>query len=200
MPALKTGIFAFKYPEQKPQEAKNNPCAFQENLSKNERLLFYLFQIFLLMKARNLRVTKRFTMDMAHALWGYDGPCKNIHGHTYHLSVTLLGTPSPDLQDTKLGMVIDFGDLKRIVHEQIISRYDHALVLNDGAPYSKSDLITSEFEKVILVPYQPTCENLLLHFVDALQHHFQQNPRLISVRLEETPTSYAEWLATDNPQ
>ncbi len=152
------------------------------------------------MKARNLRVTKRFTMDMAHALWGYDGPCKNIHGHTYHLSVTLLGTPSPDLQDTKLGMVIDFGDLKRIVHEQIISRYDHALVLNDGAPYSKSDLITSEFEKVILVPYQPTCENLLLHFVEALQHHFQQNPRLISVRLEETPTSYAEWLATDNPQ
>jgi 6-pyruvoyltetrahydropterin/6-carboxytetrahydropterin synthase len=150
------------------------------------------------MKPQRLRVTKRFTMDMAHALWGYDGPCKNIHGHTYHLSVTLLGTPSQNSSDTKLGMVIDFGDLKRIVHEQIISRFDHALVLNEDAPYSKSDLITSEFEKVILVPYQPTCENLLLHFVEGLQAHFKSDPLLISARLEETPTSFAEWMAGDN--
>ncbi|MBS1615893.1 MAG: 6-carboxytetrahydropterin synthase [Bacteroidetes bacterium] len=150
------------------------------------------------MKPRYLRVTKRFTMDMAHALWGYDGPCKNIHGHTYHLSVTLLGAPSQDLQDTKLGMVIDFGDLKSIVHEQIISRYDHALVLNDQAPYSKADLITAEFEKVILVPFQPTCENLLLYFVEKLQVHFHKEPKLISVRLEETPTSFAEWRAEDH--
>ncbi len=150
------------------------------------------------MKPQRLRVTKRFTMDMAHALWGYDGPCKNIHGHTYHLSVTLIGTPTQAPDHVKLGMVIDFGDLKRLVHEHIISRFDHALVLNEAAPYSQSDLITSEFEKVILVPFQPTCENLLLHFVAALQGHFRDEPALISARLEETPTSYAEWTAEDN--
>lgn len=150
------------------------------------------------MKPQRLRVTKRFTIDMAHALWGYDGPCKNIHGHTYHLSVTLLGTPRQNPDDVKLGMVIDFSDLKKVVHEQIISRFDHALVLNEEAPYSKSDLITSEFEKVILVPYQPTCENLLLHFVEMLQAHFRSEPMLIAARLEETPTSFAEWLAEDN--
>lgn len=150
------------------------------------------------MTPQRLRVTKRFTMDMAHALWGYDGPCKNIHGHTYHLSVTLLGTPEQNPHAVKLGMVIDFSDLKRVVHEHIISRFDHALVLNEGAPYSKSDLITSEFEKVILMPFQPTCENLLLHFVEALQAHFKADPMLISARLEETPTSFAEWMAGDN--
>lgn len=145
-----------------------------------------------------MRVTKRFTIDMAHALWGYDGPCKNIHGHTYHLSVTLIGAPIQDNGDVKLGMVMDFGDLKRIVKEMILDHFDHALVLNELAPYSKSDVITSEFEKVMLVPYQPTCENLLLHFVTLLSDHFNNGPTLVSIRLEETPTSYAEWNASDN--
>lgn len=145
-----------------------------------------------------MRVTKRFTIDMAHALWGYDGPCKNIHGHTYHLSVTLIGSPIQDSNDVKLGMVMDFGDLKKIVKEQILDRFDHALVLNEVAPYSKSDVITSEFEKVMLVPYQPTCENLLLHFVELLKAFFSNEPTLVSIRLEETPTSYAEWNAGDN--
>ncbi len=135
---------------------------------------------------------------MAHALYGYDGPCKNIHGHTYHLSVTLMGTPIMDSSDVKLGMVVDFGDLKAIVKDTILNTYDHALVLNEDAPYSKSEVISNEFEKVILVPYQPTCENLLLSFVEKLKPLFPVNNQLISIRLEETPTSFAEWNASDN--
>lgn len=135
---------------------------------------------------------------MAHALFGYDGPCKNIHGHTYHLSVTLMGIPIQDGGDVKLGMVVDFGDLKAIVKAQILDTYDHALVLNDNAPYSKSEVISNEFEKVILVPYQPTCENLLLSFVEKLKPLFSEDKKLISIRLEETPTSFAEWNAGDN--
>lgn len=135
---------------------------------------------------------------MAHALYGYDGPCKNIHGHTYHLSVTLMGAPIRDSDDVKLGMVIDFGDLKSIVKEQIINIYDHALVLNEQAPYSKSEVIANEFEKVILVPFQPTCENLLLHFVDSIKNLFPAHIKLVSIRLDETPTSFAEWFLNDN--
>ena len=150
------------------------------------------------MISQKVRVTKKFTIDMAHALFGYDGPCKNIHGHTYHLSVTLLGTPIQNSEDVKLGMVIDFGDLKGIVKAQILDTYDHALVLNDQAPYSKSEVISNEFEKVILVPYQPTCENLLLNFVEKLTPFFTEEKKLVSIRLEETPTSFAEWNASDN--
>lgn len=135
---------------------------------------------------------------MAHALYGYDGPCKNIHGHTYHLSVTLMGTPIMDSNDVKLGMVVDFGDLKNIVKEYILNIYDHALVLNEEASYSKSEVISNEFEKVILVPYQPTCENLLLSFVEKLKPLFPISNQLIAIRLEETPTSFAEWNASDN--
>jgi 6-pyruvoyltetrahydropterin/6-carboxytetrahydropterin synthase len=150
------------------------------------------------MIAQKVRVTKKFTFDMAHALYGYDGPCKNIHGHTYHLSVTLIGTPIQDNGDVKLGMVVDFGDLKKIVKDNILEKYDHALVLNKDAPYSKSEFISNEFEKVILVPYQPTCENLLLRFVEKLKPLFADKHALVSIRLEETPTSFAEWNIGDN--
>jgi 6-pyruvoyltetrahydropterin/6-carboxytetrahydropterin synthase len=95
-------------------------------------------------------------------------------------------------------MVVDFGDLKAIVKDTILNTYDHALVLNEDAPYSKSEVISNEFEKVILVPYQPTCENLLLSFVEKLKPLFPMNNQLISIRLEETPTSFAEWNASDN--
>ncbi|GBL34833.1 6-carboxy-5,6,7,8-tetrahydropterin synthase [Filimonas sp.] len=148
--------------------------------------------------SQKVRVTKKFSFDMAHALYGYDGPCKNIHGHTYHLSVTLIGTPLQDASNVKLGMVVDFGDLKKIVKELILDSYDHALVLNEEAPYSKSEVISNEFEKVILVPYQPTCENLLLHFVSILKDCFPTEMKLVSIRLEETPSSFAEWDQGDN--
>jgi len=150
------------------------------------------------MNGQKIRVTKKFTFDMAHALYGYDGPCKNIHGHTYHLSVTLMGTPLSDNNDTKLGMVMDFGDLKTIVKDNIIDKYDHALVLNEQAPYSQSEVISNEFEKVILVPYQPTCENLLLQFVSTIRPLFSTDAVLVSMRLDETPTSFAEWFLQDN--
>ena len=147
---------------------------------------------------QKIRVSKKFTFDMAHALHGYDGPCKNIHGHTYHLSVSLLGSPITDDNDSKLGMVLDFKVLKALIKPIILDAFDHALVIYEKAPYAQSGILTREFEKVILLPYQPTCENLLLHFVNLIKPRVPQGLHLISMKLEETPTSYAEWLADDN--
>lgn len=147
---------------------------------------------------QKVRVTKHFVIDMAHALYGYDGPCKNIHGHTYHLEVTVAGYPSTDDQDVKNGMVIDFSQLKEIVHTHIVRIYDHALVLNQFAPYAREEGVTSQFEKVILVPYQPTCENLMLSFIDKIKPLMPAGAELAAVILRETPTSYSEWRREDN--
>ena len=76
-----------------------------------------------------IRVTKEFRFEMAHALAGHDGPCRNIHGHSYLLSVTLTGTPVNDPASPKNGMVMDFSDLKKIVDSAIVRPFDHALVL-----------------------------------------------------------------------
>ena len=62
-----------------------------------------------------IRVTKEFPFEMAHVLWNYDGPCKNVHGHSYRLFVTLSGFPTDNKDNPKNGMVIDFSDLKSIV-------------------------------------------------------------------------------------
>ena len=80
-----------------------------------------------------VRVTKIFRFEMAHALWGYDGLCKNIHGHSYVLKVTVIGIPIEDQSDKKLGMVIDFGDLKRVVNKNIVDVFDHSVILNKNA-------------------------------------------------------------------
>ena len=64
-----------------------------------------------------IRITKKFDFETGHALYGYDGKCKNIHGHSYKLFVTVQGTPITDTSHVKYGMVIDFTDLKKIVND-----------------------------------------------------------------------------------
>ena len=145
-----------------------------------------------------IRVTKEFTFDMAHALFGYDGPCKNIHGHTYRLLVTIRGKVLNEPNHPKDGMLLDFGWLKKIVKEQIINQYDHALLLNENLPSNQKEELIQITEKLLFVPYQPTCENLLLAIKVELAIAFKIDDfELIKLKLYETPTSYAEWYKTD---
>ena len=150
------------------------------------------------MENEKIRVTKKFTFDMAHALYGHDGACANIHGHTYHLSVTIFGSPLMEINNPKDGMVIDFSDLKTIVKKEVIDRFDHALVLNGNSPHNKVEVLHQQFNKISLVPFQPSCENMLIEIKNILIHFFNVRHQLISLRLDETPTSYAEWHLNDN--
>lgn len=134
---------------------------------------------------------------MAHALYGYDGPCKNIHGHSYSLEVTVAGTPLDNPAHPKHGMVMDFSDLKAIVKDQIVDRLDHALLLNGNSPHRDIPELDENFEKVVFVDYQPTCENMLSDFVKRIQKLLPSSVKLVTLKLKETPNSYAEWQATD---
>lgn len=147
---------------------------------------------------QNIRVTKKFTFDMAHALFGYDGPCKNIHGHTYILSVTLKGKVINDSNHPKNGMLIDFSDLKQKVKKHVIDVFDHSLVLNSNSPHVLLKEVAINFDKINFVPYQPSCENLLMEFVKRISAVLPDNVLLNNIKLEETPTSFAEWFAEDN--
>ena len=98
----------------------------------------------------NIRVTKEFEFEMAHALWNYDGPCKNIHGHSYRLFVTVMGIPIDDGEHAKFGMVMDFKDLKAIVHKEIIDVFDHSLLLYIKTANKVQDTISEMYEKVLV--------------------------------------------------
>jgi 6-pyruvoyltetrahydropterin/6-carboxytetrahydropterin synthase len=143
-----------------------------------------------------LRVTKRFTFETSHALHKHEGPCINIHGHSYKLWVTVRGTPYDKPNTSEDGMVIDFAVLKKIVVTEIISKYDHVLILKYDDP--RIELIQETATKLISFDVQPTCENLVLHFANLLKDKFPKNIELYQLKLEETETSYAEWFASDN--
>ncbi len=146
-----------------------------------------------------ISVTKEFTFDMAHALDGYDGKCRFIHGHTFHLEVTVAGVITDEPGNPKNGMVFDFSELKRIVKHEILDVFDHALVLNENSRYAAIvDLVGDE--RIVLVSYQPTSENLLLDFKNRLLKQIPSDIELQKLRLRETPTSIAEWDASDNRQ
>lgn len=146
-----------------------------------------------------IRITKQFSFETGHALYGYDGKCKNVHGHSYKLSVTVIGTPITDSSNVKFGMVIDFTDLKKIVKEEIVDQFDHATVFNKNTPHLElANELKSRGHDVILVNYQPTSENMVIDFAERIKNRLPISIELHSLKLQETDTSFAEWYASDN--
>ena len=143
-----------------------------------------------------LRITKEFRFEGAHALMGYDGRCRNLHGHSYIMYVTIKGEPLNGSSSPKEGMVIDFKLLKSIINENIIDIFDHALILRKDAALAED--IAKEYENVVIVDFQPTTENLICYFAETIKKNLPQGIGLYSLTLHETASSYVEWFASDN--
>jgi len=145
-----------------------------------------------------IRITKQFSFETGHALYGYDGKCRNVHGHSYKLSVCVIGEPITDKDNVKFGMVIDFGDLKKIVKSEIVDKFDHATVFNKNTPHVElAEELKNRGHHVILVEYQPTSENMVVDFAEKIQKHLPAHIKLHSLKLQETESSFAEWFASD---
>lgn len=163
--------------------------------TEGEKNLFIFAQNIYMSK---IRITKQFSFETGHALYGYDGKCKNVHGHSYKLSVTVIGTPITDNTNVKYGMVIDFGDLKKIVKSEIVDIFDHATVFNQNTPHvDLAKELESRDHNVILVNYQPTSENMVIDFAEKINRRLPENIKLFSLKLQETETSFAEWFVGD---
>lgn len=118
-------------------------------------------------------VTKLFEFEACHHLPHYDGACHNLHGHSYKLEVTVSGQVSKDKKDPKCGMIIDFKDLKAIVKSVAVDKYDHSN-LNEFFP-------------------NPTAEIMVKQIAVDIISKLPQEVYLMSCKLWETSTSYAEW-------
>ncbi len=146
-----------------------------------------------------IRITKKFTFEAGHALYGYDGKCKNVHGHSYKLYVTVIGRPIKEKDNVKYGMVIDFSDLKSIVKKEVIGNFDHSIIFNQNTPHIKlAKTLKSEGHKVLLVNYQPTSEGMIIDIANKINNALPENIKLHSLKLQETDTSFSEWFAADN--
>lgn len=119
-------------------------------------------------------VTKIFEFEAGHHLPHYDGACHNVHGHSYKLEVTVGGS----LKEVgpKQGMIMDFKDLKQLVEDKVISKYDH-----------------SDLNKFFS---NPTAEIIVSKIASDILAELPKDVYLFSCKLWETSTSYAEWSVT----
>ena len=145
-----------------------------------------------------ITATKQFTFDCAHMLSGHEGECKNLHGHTYQLFVTVARDGYYPLQyeGADNGMVMDFKELKSIVQETILDEFDHAFICWKGGNDVELALraLTKHHQlKVKDLDFRPTAENMALYIGQVLQVHFPYGLVLLRVKLYETSTSFAEY-------
>jgi 6-pyruvoyltetrahydropterin/6-carboxytetrahydropterin synthase len=142
-----------------------------------------------------LRLTKIFHFEMAHAIHGYQGACKNIHGHSYELHVTI-GTitvqkeyiPSP-------GFIIDFKQIKNLVNTAIIDKFDHSLILSEA--FLHDHPTNNIHDNLIIWEVEPSAENILLYMQEKLSSKLPTDIKLLQLKLFETKDSFAEWIADD---
>lgn len=149
----------------------------------------------------SLTATKEFTWDMAHMLEGHLGLCKNVHGHTYKMHVTVQSRDEENdviVTGPSFGMVCDFKDLKNIVMEHIVDPLDHAFMYNinsvDAVEKKIAYVLVEAGRKTVPVYYRPTAENMAKNFYEQLDKLFEEQPfKLVEVSLWETPTSFATY-------
>lgn len=132
-----------------------------------------------------LTVSKECQFDAAHVLTNHAGQCKNLHGHTYRIIVEV--AEGGDGRD----MVIDFKDLKQVIREVILDRFDHAFMFHEASA-SECEIaavIAKHGMKSVGLPFRSTAENLASHFFHALAARLN----VVSVKVFETPESCAEF-------
>ena len=136
-----------------------------------------------------ITVTKTVKFDAAHILTNHQGLCKNLHGHTYRVDVSVA-----QAADEAGDMVIDFKELKRIATETICDRFDHAFIYDVGSPgeCEIAAVLERNGMRTVAMPCRSTAENMARHFFGELKPRL---PGLVSVKVWETTDSCAEYVA-----
>lgn len=134
-----------------------------------------------------LKVTKTVLFDAAHLLTNHKGLCRNLHGHTYRVDVSVVQAPG-ESDD----MVIDFKDVKRYCEELILSRFDHAFIYDETSDIEReiAALLEKHNMRTVALPFRSTAEALSGYFFAVLHERI---PGIVSVKVWETPTSVAEY-------
>ena len=134
-----------------------------------------------------ITVTKTVKFDAAHVLTNHQGLCKNLHGHTYRVDISV-SQPEDDGRD----MVIDFKDLKGIATEVICDRFDHAFVYNTESAGEReiAAVVEKNGMRTVAIPFRSTAENLAKMFFGELRSRVAG---LSAVMVWETADSCAEY-------
>ena len=143
-----------------------------------------------------LSLTKIFHFEMAHAIYGYPGTCKNIHGHSYELHVTVCSSEEKQGYIASPGFVLDFKEIKKLVMPVVLEIFDHKLVLSRDYLAKFPD--THLQENLFVLESEPSAENILIYIQHTLSANLPSTIRLVKLKLYETKDSYAQWENTNS--
>ena len=140
-------------------------------------------------------VTKTIGIDMGHRVPNHKSKCRNLHGHRYTVEVGVDDKVIQEAGDSSEGMVIDFGDLKKVMMSEIDQNFDHGFVMYDGdSLYDDFRQFAEDGMKIIFVPFIPTAENLAKHWYYLLRKELdERNIKIKYVKVWETPSSTATY-------
>ncbi len=142
-----------------------------------------------------MKVIKEIQWDMGHRVTNHHSQCRNLHGHRYKAEICVEGDLVNIEGVSNEGMVIDFGDIKKIATERVHNVLDHGFMV-----WNKDEVLVKFFkenaeQKYIIVPFVPTSENIAAWIFKQLDGHikdkYKTGLRLYSIKLWETPTSAA---------
>lgn len=132
-------------------------------------------------------ITKRVDFHAAHMLNGHGGLCKNLHGHTYVLDVTI-----KDMENENEDMIFDFYNLKHVLNDHVVNKFDHATIMGSddiGTPLYDFCMSNGLKHIVLDVTGRSTSERIAQHIFNKLKPEL---PNIVSVRLYETNTSWVD--------
>ena len=151
-----------------------------------------------------MKIVKIVQWDMGHRVLHHKSVCKGIHGHRYKAEICVSGAVVSESGASEEGMVIDFSDIKKTSKEFIDEKLDHAFMVWDKDEELLRFFNESKGHKPIIVPFTPTAENISAFIFHQLKDKFQDvyktGLHLNSIKLWETPTSYALYEHTDKSQ
>lgn len=146
----------------------------------------------------NMKISKQIEWDMGHRVTNHNSKCRNLHGHRYKAEICLEGDLVNIHGDSSEGMVIDFGDIKKIATKYVLDLLDHGFMV-----WNKDKILVDFFklnsdQKHIIVPFVTTAENIAKWIYGQINNHlkdrYKNKLKLYSVKVWETPTSLAEYM------
>ncbi|MBU3567209.1 6-carboxytetrahydropterin synthase QueD [Polynucleobacter alcilacus] len=147
-------------------------------------------------KQTAISITRRLEFDSGHRIPNHDGQCRHLHGHRYAIEVTLTGEVIEQPGQADDGMVLDFGDIKRLTNQYVVDLWDHAFLVAKEDEGLVAFLASLPNHKTVVMEHVPTVENLANAAFTILQPVFSQafggRLELSSLRLYETPNCWAD--------
>ena len=128
-----------------------------------------------------IKAIRYHDISVGHRVTNHESKCQHLHGHNYRIH---FHCEAPALD--ALGRVIDFSVIKSTLCMWLEDTWDHHFLIYTQDPLKDSLLALDP--TVVVVPFNPTAENIAIHLVDVISPQLLKDTgvTLVECIVEET--------------